>query len=329
MEIGCRVNTRPSPGGRSSPASLGPDWGASSGVTARVTNEPELRAALANTAVTNIEVLNDIDVTTDATTLDLVIGRGVSISSDSSTSRELTANALTITGNGVTLSHLVIPNAVTVPGADNLLIMNTSLGGNGPAFAITITGGDTTRIWDSRIAGSVGVKAQTGAFVQLRGCTVTAASGAIVTGATMELEDGTFHSTALGVNVADGLLDIDGTLFLSATGVTMNTTGTGNSLTIDGARFESADLGVALTGTVAPYVAITDTLFVASDVGIDFGYAFAAWTATLTGNSFFGDELSDIGIRATTASSTPSLKTTWQGANTFLSYGSGKDIVYP
>jgi len=42
-----------------------------------------------------------------------------------------------------------------------------------------------------------------------------------------------------------------------------------------------------------------------------------------------GSRPTDIGIRANTASSPPNLKTTWQGANTFLSYGSGKDVVYP
>lgn len=190
------------------------------------------KGALADADVANIELTADIDVTADAATLDLAIDRTVSIDG---ANHVLTARAMTITASGgITMQRLVIPNAVEAIGADFLRIMNSTLGGNDPAAAFTATGGDNVTLSSCDIVGgAVGAKARSGATLSLTSCDVDADIGATVNAAELTVQGGTFTNSGLGINVINGVLDVDFTTF----------TGT-------------SDPAISVTANAAPFVPI-------------------------------------------------------------------------
>lgn len=305
-----------------------PTYVADSGDAVQVATEAELRAALADPDVANIELTADIDVMADAATLDLAIDRTVSIDG---ANHVLTASAMTITASGgITMQRLVIPNSVEAIGADFLRIMNSTLGGNDPAAAFIATGGDNLTLSSCDIVGgAVGAKARGGATLSLTSCDVDADIGATVNAAELTVEGGTFTNSGLGINVINGVLDVDFTTFAGtsnpAISVTANAAGT--ELSVDDASFTNGLTGVSISGTSAATVAVRTSTFTNNDVAIDFNYAFTTWSATLTGNNIFSNDATDVGVSTAAASGSSGLVDTWRSSNTFAVYEPGRDII--
>ncbi len=305
-----------------------PTYVSDSGETVQVANEAELRAALADPDVANIELTADIDVTADSATLDLAIDRTVSIDG---VNHVLDASAMTITASGgITLQRLVLPNSVEAIGADFLRIMNSTLGGGNPNAAFTATGGENVTLDTCEIVGgTIGAKARNGAELSLTACDVDAGIGATVNAASMSVQGGTFTNAGLGINVINGDLDVDFTTFTGtsnpAISVTANAAGT--DFSVDSATFMNGRTGIAIGGTAAATVAVRTSTFTNNDVAIDFNYAFSTWAATLTGNNFFSNDAMDVGISTATASAFAGIDATWRSTNTFAVYDVGRDII--
>lgn len=299
----------------------------SSGITAQVATEAELRAALADVAVTNIELAADIDLTADAATLDLALDRSISIDG---IDHALTANAITISASGCVLQRLELPGAVESVNADFTRIMNSTLGGANPGAAFTATGGSEVALADCDIVGGVvGVAARSDASLDLSACNVTADIGAIVNAATLSVLGGRFTTTSLGVNVINGVATVDAVAFSGTPdpAISVTASAAGASLSVYDSTFSTGGTGIALGGTASATVDVRTSTFNNSDAAIDFNYAFSTWSATITGNNFFSNDATDTGISMATASGFPGLTATWRTSNTFSVYEAGRDII--
>ena len=307
-----------------------PTFAGHSAVFAYVATEAELRAALADGEVTNIELTADIDLTADAETLDLTIDRSISLSGFD---HLLTADTVTIlaSASGSVIQAINFPNAVEADGLGFLRVMDCVLGsGNPSGVAFTATGGDDLTLSSCEVeGGSIGVVASGGATLNLAHCNVRSGLGAIANGATLNIRGGTFTNAALGINVINGVAAVDATTFAGTanTAISVTANAAGTALTVDEGWFTNGHRGIAIGGTTAATVAVRTSTFNNNDEAVDFNYAFTTWTATLTGNNFFSNDAADVGVSMAASSGVVGLVDTWRASNTFSVYDLGRDIL--
>lgn len=260
-----------------------PTRGAGSGRTVQVANEAELRAALADEGVSNIELTADIDFASDAATPDLAIERPIGIDG---MSHVLAAGTVMVTASGVVLQRIDLPNAFEVTGS-NLFLMNSTLGSSNPNTTFTATGGDNVRLSSCDIVGgTIGMVVRSGAALNLSSCNVTTGMGAFVNGATLTALGGSFTNTGLGINVINGVVDIDAVTFAGTANAAISLTAhaAGTELTVDDASFRNSRTGIIISGTTPAAVAVRTSWFFDNDLAIDFN-----GTSTIRGPEFGHD----------------------------------------
>ena len=300
-----------------------------SGLTVQVATEAELRSALANTDVANIELTADIDITADAATLDLALEQPIAISGGN---HILRARTLTITASGVVLQRLEIPNAIEAIEADFLRIMDSTLGTGNPNVAFFATGGTNLALSECDIeGGSLGVSLASGAVLDMSNCNVRTASGAFLHASDLRVFGGTFANEAFGINIFNGIADIDAVTFSGtaspAISVTANTVGT--ELSVDDAQFNTTQKGISVGGATAATLAVRTSWFLNHSTAIDINYAFDVWTATFANNTFSAEDGTSVGIDIQVMNQDAGAIAAWRDGNGFFNYGSGKDIISP
>lgn len=199
-----------------------------------------------------------------------------------------------------------------------------------PNAAFTATGGNNVALSSCDIdGGTVGAKSRSGADLNLTSCNVNAGIGATVNAGTLSVLGGTFANAGLGINVINGVADVDAVTFSGTANPAISVTATaaGTALSVDDATFTFGRTGAAIGGTASATVAVRTSTFTNNDAAIDFNYAFTTWTATLAGNNFFSTDATDVGISTAMASGIAGLVDTRRSANTFAVYELGRDVI--
>lgn len=301
----------------------------SSGLQASVSNETELRAALADHDVTNIDLTADIDLTSDGITRDLIIDRGVALSGFDF---ELRADSITVTGDDVVLQAIEVPNAFAASTVSDLVALDCTFGANAPAVAVALSGCNARFLYNNIAGGSVGIAAENGTALVLTGGSNQnlGQTGIEVNDADITLDGGVYTNGVAGLVAENSDVSLENATFngTSAIAISMTTSEAGHSLAISGANsFTGVGTAIALSGTSAAAVSINGATFINWARAIDFGYAFNAWSADIDGNQFSGLDASSIGIEIDVGSATPGLVVGWLTGNDFLNFDTGRELV--